>query len=521
MNNLESLNIYVSPSLKTIDKEFYSKLEYFIHLYKMNNIDNMKSSKLSNVYFLSSETNIKEIELSQFDIVFVCLSLNLDMFEEKTVNDRFFEIKNITELDDIFIMLRELVRLHKLELNHHISIGQKSKVHKISKQKHLEVNNNFFYVYSVDKNIQSIKDYLLDHYQISHGLLSFNDLEPHHLESIVSIGELNGVQYYLDTSSDGPEVGEIYISLIHLFKIFEEENELTQELNFWKSSILDIDLPLAYTSIDNKLILQNSLFSELNFSAKDLLRFSNHELINQDGTEYKLFKKEVKDRNIYIFCKVDSLSSSDVINDNNELGIITSSIAHELNNPLAGILAALDVLMLDDFDDEIFLKLIEMKKTVQRCKNLVETFLGFSRFNLVENTSTSLSICYEQAFELIRSRLVEGNISIKMNHIQKNDFNIMFNKHVLVILIYLFMSEILTQYSHQNLVDEIRNKNLELNLIELRDTFEIRFIENVEVPQSFIYQKLISPLLGHLNLKVHLSPGKIIFNLAKDALSES
>ena len=59
-----------------------------------------------------------------------------------------------------------------------------------------------------------------------------------------------------------------------------------------------------------------------------------------------------------------------------ELGIISSSIAHELNNPLGGILAGLSVLLLEDLEMENRLSLEEMKRGTERCRQLINIFLG-------------------------------------------------------------------------------------------------------------------------------------------------
>src|SRR5207244_298957 len=110
-----------------------------------------------------------------------------------------------------------------------------------------------------------------------------------------------------------------------------------------------------------------------------------------------------------------------------ELGIISSSIAHELNNPIAGIQAALSLLQLDEsLNQEATQTLVEMKNGAMRCKQLIETFLGFSRANpkniVSESTMSPIDICYQQAQNLLRFRTVESGIRFNFQSIKHADF---------------------------------------------------------------------------------------------------
>lgn len=63
-----------------------------------------------------------------------------------------------------------------------------------------------------------------------------------------------------------------------------------------------------------------------------------------------------------------------------ELGIIGSSIAHELNNPLGGILSFVQMMKMDLApDDPLYPDLLEMENGVLRCRDIVQNLLGFTR----------------------------------------------------------------------------------------------------------------------------------------------
>lgn len=72
-----------------------------------------------------------------------------------------------------------------------------------------------------------------------------------------------------------------------------------------------------------------------------------------------------------------------------ELGIIGSSIAHELNNPLGGMLNFLQLMKMDlDKDSALFQDVNEMEQATKRCKDIVESLLGFARKNSADAEGT-------------------------------------------------------------------------------------------------------------------------------------
>lgn len=71
-----------------------------------------------------------------------------------------------------------------------------------------------------------------------------------------------------------------------------------------------------------------------------------------------------------------------------ELGTIGSSIAHELNNPLGGILSFVQLIKMDlKPDDALYPDIVEMENGVRRCKDIVQNLLGFTRDPLSDQES--------------------------------------------------------------------------------------------------------------------------------------
>lgn len=99
-----------------------------------------------------------------------------------------------------------------------------------------------------------------------------------------------------------------------------------------------------------------------------------------------------------------------------ELGLISSSIAHELNNPLGGIISYLQLMKMDLASDHPFQQDIElMHQTAQRIKKIIEELLLFSR--------------KEEALQLEKVHLheiVRKNIDLLQMQLKKENLKIVF-----------------------------------------------------------------------------------------------
>ena len=86
-----------------------------------------------------------------------------------------------------------------------------------------------------------------------------------------------------------------------------------------------------------------------------------------------------------------------------ELGTIGSSIAHELNNPLAGIINFLQLIKMELPKDSVYADdIAEMAKAADRCKETIENLLGFVRRpELNDWRETSLSDIISHAIKIV------------------------------------------------------------------------------------------------------------------------
>ena len=84
-----------------------------------------------------------------------------------------------------------------------------------------------------------------------------------------------------------------------------------------------------------------------------------------------------------------------------ELGIIGSSIAHELNNPIAGMTSFLQLIKMDlSPKDDCWEDISEMELAAKRCKEIIENLLGFARKQESEGEHVDLFEVVTQAVQI-------------------------------------------------------------------------------------------------------------------------
>ena len=99
-----------------------------------------------------------------------------------------------------------------------------------------------------------------------------------------------------------------------------------------------------------------------------------------------------------------------------ELGTIGSSIAHELNNPLGGMLSFLQLIKMDlEGDEAWFADIEEMEKGARRCRDIVQSLLGFTRKSALDSEEIiDLREVAEQALKI--TELQTRSMGINVRH---------------------------------------------------------------------------------------------------------
>jgi PAS domain S-box-containing protein len=121
--------------------------------------------------------------------------------------------------------------------------------------------------------------------------------------------------------------------------------------------------------------------------------------IMKDITETRRLKDQVY--------HLDKLSS---------LGTLTSGVAHEINNPLTGIIGYTEMLLMKNEDDTTKKYLRNVYDSALRCKRIVENMLTFSRQTPAQKSVENINDIIDKTVELHEYWLKSTNIEIIRNY---------------------------------------------------------------------------------------------------------
>lgn len=314
-----------------------------------------------------------------------------------------------------------------------------------------------------------------------------------------------------------------FYTLVNFFKSQQEIEDPFFDEDLWESVLDAIPFPVALLGLSGEVHQHNTLFAKLGYTPSNCLKLKLREKILINDIPYNVYRKDVhhldEGKILFVFFTESFFLKGDgnLTPTGQELGIISSSIAHELNNPIAGIQAALSLLQLDEsLNQEAMQTLTEMKSGATRCKQLIETFLGFSRatprkVESMEATMSPIEICYQQAQNLLRFRTVESGIRFNFESIKHAEFRAQVNPSLLTMTFYLILGELMTLYSHHLLV---ANKNqiekvIKGEIIESSQEIQIQLHElNIS---TLSLSKLIQNLLTIENFVLQVSDYSLRF----------
>jgi hypothetical protein len=282
------------------------------------------------------------------------------------------------------------------------------------------------------------------------------------LDSHTLIFQLPIVQYYLIVKDKNISKVEdefklemlILVILRSTQNVFHLESRDIGEVEFWKKVFSKIPYPMAVISKMGELLIYNEHYASAGILPKECLSYKDNDHLEIRQKYYKIKRFDFLFHETLVHYYIFYSSEKIMNNPNNDLGIVSSSIAHELNNPLAGILAALSLLKIEnDWSEEAILEIEEMKNGARRCKELVEIFLGFSRLSPKNSGVSSLEVSLGQALNLLRFRMVESDLRLDMKLSNlKDNLNFDVNISVLSMILYLILSELMTAFAHHRLL---------------------------------------------------------------------
>lgn len=149
---------------------------------------------------------------------------------------------------------------------------------------------------------------------------------------------------------------------------------------------------------------------EVTSPAGKVLRWHSYPLIDEhegprmaviyvkDITEYRQLMQKL--------IQSDKLSS---------LGELVSGVAHELNNPLTGIMCFSELLIDEQLSENIKSKIKKINDASHRCKRIIDNLLTFARWKRPEKTFEDVNNIIRQSVELRGYQLKVDNIDIELD----------------------------------------------------------------------------------------------------------
>lgn len=450
------------------------------------------------------EPMVQDLIRRQEDTLYLLGSKNIRRFETKARQEtaKSLEVGGLTS-ESLLNYAQALVDLEK-ELIHTSQLEKIGKVIKQFAKTHLE-KAKFQFFTSED----------------------LSSLTPS--SNFLTLPRFKGEFLAIEMSWDDPEYSRLskklffFYTLVNFFSSKQAIQDPFFDDHLWDSVLDSIPFPVALFSQTAEVYQHNTLFSKLNIAPSDCLKYKLREKILINDIPYNIFRKEVhhldETKILFVFFTESFFLKGDgnLTPSGQELGIISSSIAHELNNPIAGIQAALSLLMLgEELNEEAKLTLAEMKNGATRCKQLIETFLGFSRANpksllIPELQLSPIEVCYQQAQNLLRFRTVESGIRFAFDFSRHSEFRASVNLSLMTMTYYLIFGELMTLYSHQLLVADKNQieKVIKGEIIESSQEIQIQLHElNIS---TLGLSKLIQNLLTIENFVLQVSDYSLRF----------
>lgn len=281
---------------------------------------------------------------------------------------------------------------------------------------------------------------------------------------------------------------------------------------FFEQVFQSAPFPIAIELDGRDLIWQNKYFSNLKLFPKMFKKIDTEGKIHTKHGFFKVYKNQFTIEDQLFQLVYLAQQSEEITNTGEDLGIITSSLAHEMNNPLAAIKAAIELILIMETNLKSKETLDQMLVSVNRCLQLVKIFLGFTKvsFNsdkLLEGQSKNTDIipfyeCWDYALQLMRTRLISSSLRIQTEWSRTNYFKIS-NSNIVTMMIYWLLNQIVSIFERKILISRNTSSDQKVKITEDINEVLIKLDTSVKDLSDQLEQSLLMKHLLELeNLKL-------------------
>ncbi len=275
-------------------------------------------------------------------------------------------------------------------------------------------------------------------------------------------------------------------------------------------------VPIAVFDEFDDLALHNKKFREMELISDEILSYKDNQTLDLKGELFTVSVRTValESKQYKIFTFLRGSEDAQNLIQIEEMGVITSSIAHELNNPIGGVLTGTEVLTSLDFgisEDGVEI-LKEIHKSSLRCRNLIRTFLGFARQEMGNDQTAEVEDAIEQSLSFLRTRFMEVGCKLNIEYKDDGEFPIS-NLSLWTMIFYSFFTSILNFISRESLVQEMNVSEIPLE-ITLDEKNILISIENYEIDRvgaELTQSSFFQHLLNSDKIKLHYETNQIVY----------
>ncbi len=170
------------------------------------------------------------------------------------------------------------------------------------------------------------------------------------------------------------------------------------------------------------------------------------------------------------------------------LGEMISGIAHEINNPLAGIMGFAQILMMEPgLNNEAKDKINKIFMFSDRAKRIIQNLLTFARAHKHEKTQIDIKELVEQSFEMLEHQMMLSEVAIVKN-IDPELPRITCDKYQLQQVFFNLINN-----AYQSLAEYHGKRMFEMSISKLEKTIVISFFNTGKGIPDKIKEKLFDP----------------------------